>query len=208
MVVIWALPSGATRWRASYAGDGTHAVSLSPEVTVTGKRYASTLVLSGPTRIVDETTRSLRLLWTAADGGPVDGIVTIHLRLGRGSWAAYRRIRTTNGRATIPARPRVDSTWRATGSSGSWWLLDASDYLSIENRPATKPFVYPAAAPQPVGTPAQSRARGVGAGTVITRIPASVWRSMVGRSWHRGCPVGRSALKLLRINYWGFDGYR
>ena len=43
---------------------------------------------------------------------------------------------------------------------------------------------------------------------VITTIPAAVWRSMTGRSWHAGCPVGRSGLRLLRINYWGFDGYR
>ncbi|QSR25457.1 hypothetical protein CFH99_07440 [Nocardioides aromaticivorans] len=31
---------------------------------------------------------------------------------------------------------------------------------------------------------------------------------MVGRSWHRGCPVGRSGLRLLRINYWDYAGYR
>jgi len=31
---------------------------------------------------------------------------------------------------------------------------------------------------------------------------------MVGRSWHRGCPVGRSALRVVRVNYWGFDGFR
>jgi hypothetical protein len=31
---------------------------------------------------------------------------------------------------------------------------------------------------------------------------------MTGRTWHAGCPVGRSGLRLLRINYWGFDGYR
>ena len=31
---------------------------------------------------------------------------------------------------------------------------------------------------------------------------------MTGRSWHRGCPLGRSGLRLVRINYWGFDGYR
>jgi len=35
-----------------------------------------------------------------------------------------------------------------------------------------------------------------------------VWKSMVGRSWRSGCPVGRSGLRLLRINYWGYDGYR
>jgi hypothetical protein len=31
---------------------------------------------------------------------------------------------------------------------------------------------------------------------------------MTGRSWHSGCPVGRSELRLVRINYWGYDGYR
>ncbi len=31
---------------------------------------------------------------------------------------------------------------------------------------------------------------------------------MTGRSWHDGCPVGRSGLRLLRVNYWGYDGYR
>jgi hypothetical protein len=31
---------------------------------------------------------------------------------------------------------------------------------------------------------------------------------MTGRSWHRGCPVGRGQLRLLRINYWAYDGYR
>jgi hypothetical protein len=31
---------------------------------------------------------------------------------------------------------------------------------------------------------------------------------MTGRSWHRGCPVGRGELRLVRVNYWGYDGYR
>jgi len=31
---------------------------------------------------------------------------------------------------------------------------------------------------------------------------------MTGRSWHEGCPVGRSELRLVRVNYWGYDGYR
>jgi hypothetical protein len=31
---------------------------------------------------------------------------------------------------------------------------------------------------------------------------------MAGRSWRRGCPVGRSGLRTLRVSYWGFDGYR
>ena len=57
--------------------------------------------------------------------------------------------------------------------------------------------------------PAQSRAGGSGSERRSSRrISNAVWRSMVGRSWHRGCPVGRSGLRLLSINYWGFDGYR
>ena len=31
---------------------------------------------------------------------------------------------------------------------------------------------------------------------------------MVGRSWHPGCPVGRSSLRLVQVNYWDYDGYR
>ena len=65
-----ALPLGATSWRASYDGDSTHAASLSSEIEVTGLRYSTTMLLTGPTQIVDETTRSLRLSWTAADGEP------------------------------------------------------------------------------------------------------------------------------------------
>jgi hypothetical protein len=29
---------------------------------------------------------------------------------------------------------------------------------------------------------------------------------MTGRSWHRGCPVPISQLRLLRVRHWGFDG--
>jgi hypothetical protein len=31
---------------------------------------------------------------------------------------------------------------------------------------------------------------------------------MVGVSWTPRCPVGRSSLRLVRVNYWGYDGYR
>ena len=105
-------------------------------------------------------------------------------------------------------RPRIDSAWRAIGSAYRWWSADTSAILRIDNVPPIAPVAYPAKAPRPVWTPAQSRASGGWANAVITRISDSGWRSMVGRSWHRGCPVGRSGLRLLSINYWGFDGYR
>jgi hypothetical protein len=209
VVVNAVVPSGPAKWRTSYAGDATHTASLSPEVTVTGERYASTLTVSGPTRLVDESTGSLTMQWTASDGTPVSGLMTVYRQLGQGAWVAYRRVRTgSNGRGTVAVTPRVDSSWLAIGAAGTWWLADTSNTLRIDNVPQTAPVAYPAAAPRPAGTPAQGRAQGAGANAVITRITKPVWRSMVGRSWHRGCPVGRAGLRLLRINYWGFDGYR
>jgi hypothetical protein len=209
VVVNGTLPAGASTWRTSYAGDGAHAPSLSPELTVTGQRFASTLTVSGPARLVDETTRSLSLLWTASDGSPVSGLMTVYRRLGSGPWIAYRRVRTdSHGRGSVAIAPRVDSTWRAVGSAGSWWLPDTSNEFRVDNVPPAAPVVYPAKAPRPAGTPAQGRAQGAGANAVITAIPNAVWKNMVGRSWHRGCPLGRGGLRLLRINYWGFDGYR
>lgn len=204
------LPAGVTRWRASYAGDGTtQGPSTSPEVSVDGLRYASTLTLTGPSRLVDETSGILAMLWTAADGSPVRGLVTVYRRLGAGPWIAYRRVLTgSDGRGSVPLAPRADSTWRATGPAGTWWLGDTSNDVGIDNRPPTEPVAYPAIAPRPATTPTQPRATGAGASAVITAVPQTVWRSMVRRSWHRGCPVGRARLRLLRINYWGFDGYR
>jgi hypothetical protein len=33
-----------------------------------------------------------------------------------------------------------------------------------------------------------------------------VTASDLGRSWHRGCPVGPDQLRQVRLSYWGFDG--
>jgi D-alanyl-D-alanine carboxypeptidase len=35
-----------------------------------------------------------------------------------------------------------------------------------------------------------------------------VTRAQLPHSWHRGCPVGPSSLRRLRLSYWGFDGKR
>ncbi len=203
-------PTGTSSWRASFAGDTAHAASVSQVVSIVGNRYASTLLLTGPKRVVDERTARLSMLWRASDGTPVSSTVTVYRKLGRGTWGVYRRVRTgATGRVVLATKPRVDSSWRAIGTSNAWWLLaDASGILSVDNVPPVRPVAYPARAPRPAYTSPQTRATGTGASAVITTIPTGVWRTMVGRSWHSGCPLGRSGLRLLRINYWGFDGYR
>jgi len=37
-------------------------------------------------------------------------------------------------------------------------------------------------------------------------IRGAVEERIVGSSWHRGCPVHHSKLRLLEVSHWGFDG--
>ncbi|MGH2674790.1 MAG: M15 family metallopeptidase [Actinomycetota bacterium] len=40
----------------------------------------------------------------------------------------------------------------------------------------------------------------------ISKVPGSLLREMRGTTWKPGCPVPLADLRLLRFNYWGFDG--
>jgi hypothetical protein len=40
----------------------------------------------------------------------------------------------------------------------------------------------------------------------ISRLPASLRREVRGTTWKPGCPVPLTDLRVLRFNYWGFDG--
>jgi hypothetical protein len=42
--------------------------------------------------------------------------------------------------------------------------------------------------------------------STIAPIPAAMQTRMIGRSWHRGCPVALGDLRLVTAGYWGFDG--
>jgi D-alanyl-D-alanine carboxypeptidase len=35
--------------------------------------------------------------------------------------------------------------------------------------------------------------------------PTTVTAAQLGKSWHRGCPVGPSSLRAVSVRYWGFD---
>ena len=204
------LPAGSSSWRAVWAGDATYAGSTSATGTSTGVVLPTSLSLTGPSTVVDERAATLAGRWLASDGSPVVGApVAVKRRLGSGSWAAYSTVRTdAEGRYSLRVTPRSDSSWQTFGAAGSWWRAASSPVHAIDNTPPGTPVVLPAAAPRPAALAAQSRASGTGANPVLTGVPTAVWRSMVGRSWHRGCPVGRTGLRLLRINYWGYDGYR
>lgn len=163
----------------------------------------------GPATVVDERTIPLAVVRRTSEGVGVPGPVVLQ-RLVSGAWRSVQTLRVdATGVARTRTQPRDDSRWRAVGPAQAWAASSVSPQLAIDNLPPGRAVVLPRNAPAPRRTlPAQARATGAGARPVITKIPDGVWRSMVGRSWHRGCPVGRSGLRLLRINYWDYSGYR
>ncbi|MFB9313383.1 M15 family metallopeptidase [Nocardioides plantarum] len=202
-----------SRWdntfRATYAGDATHdAASASAKAPLI--RRMGVVKVGGDRSVVDERSVRINVSSYSSTSVPVVGLVYVDRSVSHGAWQRYRTLRTdSRGRATFVTRPRADSRWRATTWSQDWVAGDKSPVHAIDNRPPGVPVTLPSAAPKPtVKVPAQPRATTPGADPVVTGIPDSVWTSMVGRSWRSGCPVGRSGLRLLRINYWGYDGYR
>ena len=39
----------------------------------------------------------------------------------------------------------------------------------------------------------------------VQKIPKKVWKDMQGKSYHKGCPVKKSGLRLIRVLYRGYD---
>ncbi len=200
----------ANVFRVRYAGDLTYAPDTSPVERVAATRIDTRLKLSAPDRVQDGAAATLRISWVAMDGRPVSGDVRLQRRTSRGDpWRAARDVPVRSGTARVEVRPPVETSYRAVGSGGAWYTGDRSGGQRIDNIPPTRPVQMPANAPLPrVSTPAQPRAAQDGLAPTVTRIPNDVWQRMTGISWHRGCPVGRAGLRLVQVNYYGFDGYR
>jgi 5-hydroxyisourate hydrolase-like protein (transthyretin family) len=194
--------------RASYAGDTEHAPATA-QARLELKRRNSTVVLRGPASVVDGRSVPVRVRWTTRSGAPVQGVVTILRARGRGPWREVRDVVTDeDGRAVIRTTPRQDSRWKARGAGMAWVRGDVSPVHRIDNVAPGRPVRLPKSAPRPRRSlPAQPHSVGEGANVQVGRIPGRVWRQMTGASWHRGCPVGRAGLRLVRVNYWDYRGY-
>ncbi|MCH1867125.1 hypothetical protein [Nocardioides sp. CFH 31398] len=172
-------------------------------------RRTSRVTLFGQKKLRDGRSMTLRLSWATGQGERLRGKVRLERDTGSG-WRAADTLKTSKlGKARVRVRPRVDTRFRAVGLPSSWFLGDTSNEIAVDNLPPGDRVRLPAGAPAPRrALPAQPRAVGRGANAVATYLPDDVWNDMVGVSWRRGCPVGRSGLRLVRTNYWGFDGYR
>ncbi|GAA4696954.1 M15 family metallopeptidase [Nocardioides conyzicola] len=195
--------------RATYAGDAEH-----PPITQEGslpiRLRAAKASLSGPAKVVDEKSVVLRVRWLTTAGQPVSGDVRLYRKLPGKPWRAYAVVPTdADGRGSLRVTPRTDTHWQVRAPRLSWVQADRSTVLGIDNRPPGEPVKLPKGAPAPrIKLPAQPHAAGAGANVRIGAISNAVWRQMVGVSWHSGCPVGRSGLRIVRVNYWDYHGYR
>lgn len=197
-------------FRASYAGDDTHAGSETGPVRVALIRRQSVVRVGGPGTVVDEQQVRITVSWTTGGGDPVSGVVRVFRRDAGREWTRARAVRTgADGHVEFLARPRTDTRWRAQVVRRSWIQGDTSPVHFVDNLPPGDPVRLPADAPRPrIHLPAQAHAVGVGPNVEVGRIPDRVWRQMTGVTWHRGCPVGRAGLRHVRLNYWDYRGYR
>ncbi len=197
-------------FRASYAGDELQAPAATGPVPVQLVRRRSTLVVRAPRSVIDEKSVAVAVRWIARNGAPVAGQVRLYRSDRRGPWRLVKRLNTgADGEAQITVRPRVDTRWRSRAGRLDWVEGDRSGVHKIRNLPPGVPVSLPRGAPAPrIALPPQPHAQGAGANRVVKTIPDHIWRQMTGRSWHAGCPVGRRNLRLLRINYWDYRGYR
>lgn len=188
--------------RASY--DGAVAEAVLPL-----ERRAARVSLDGPRSVVDGQPVSLALLWVSDHGAPVAGTVVVWRRVPGGRWQRAARATTDGaGRATLTVTPRRDTRWRVTTPRLPWLAKGRSGVLRVDNRPPGTPVRLPAAAPSPrITLPPQRPATEDGPDLWIGALTDAVWSQMTGASWHSGCPVGRSGLRLVRVNYWDYDGY-
>ena len=198
-------------FRATYDGDdGPRRREQRPPSARRSLRRESVVSVGGRDRVVDEQQVAVRVRWRTRSGLPVPGRVQLWRRNAGDDW---RRL------PPGPHRQRRAGAGGGHAARGHALACDRAAARLGHRRPQPRaPDRQPAArlaraaargAPRPrVDLPRQDRATGDGANASVSRIPDRVWQQMTGRSWHAGCPVGRSALRLLRINYWGYDGYR
>ncbi|GAB3599441.1 hypothetical protein GCM10027446_31290 [Angustibacter peucedani] len=116
---------------------------------------------------------------------------------------------TTAVPTTSSPTPTATRTATATRKPTATRKATASPSTSATPKAVTSLAPVPRTGAQPtVRFPDNPPAVGSGANAVVYRVPDSVWSRMVGYSWTSGCPVGRSGLRYVEVNFWGFDGKR
>ena len=144
------------------------------------------------------------LLASACGGGEPDSSAATSSRPPSSTTVTTSSAPTTSAAPTT-TKPPATATKATTAPAPATRPATAAP----KPRPATSLAPVPRAGAEPtVRFPTNEAAVGSGANASIAQVPDSEWTRMVGYSWTAGCPVGRSQLRYVRVNFWGFDGKR
>ncbi len=202
------VPGDAATYRARLVREGRTIAESTTAVTTRPARTRATLTL--PRSVRDYSKVTAKVGWTRLfDGRGISGTAVLEYKPTR--TAKYRtraKIRLRGGVGSFRYAPRNDGWYRVRVTGNTRLTSSASGRRWIDNRPPGKAVVLPKGAPRPTyRLPKQARATRIAVDARISPISDRVWRSMKGRSWHRGCPVGRGSLRVVRVSYWSYDGY-
>lgn len=203
------LRPGTTHLRARLLVEDHEVSSATIDLTGSPVRVTTTFAMASSGKDYQRTPFKVATRRTR-DGRAVDLRVQVQgRRAGSSTWRSLRTVRTgPDGVARSSLLLRHDYSVRAVSLAVPRLRSGASTTRHFDNRPPGTPVVLPKGASRPRLTlPAQPRARRAAADATISPISDAVWRSMKGRTWRAGCPVGRSGLRVVRVSYWAFDGY-
>lgn len=192
----------------TFAGSPTHAAtSARHQLRLTPA--ASSIRLRAPSGVVQGKRALFTATWVIPSGVAVAGVRLQLQRKNGGTWSGVRSATTSkSGVATFSLTPKASARYRIAGRATAVATSPASATVRVKLRPIIAAVQMPRGAPKPrVKLPPQPLSFTTSARAVTTPIPDGVWRSMVGRSWHRGC-LPRGSLRLIRVNYWDYQGFR
>lgn len=188
----------------------TDSVSPTPTSTATVPPVAITplVQIAGNHNEIDETRTLIQIQLKSPAGACLVGTVVLWEYLG-GAWVQWGTVSVpASGSVSMWIAARVTTSWRAYTPQTPIRHAAWSPVFALHNVPPKPVIITPSWLPHPTLKPAQVRAVGHGPNAVVAPITDVFWARMTKVSWHPGCPVGRSALRTLNINYWGFDGFR
>ncbi|RKS80473.1 D-alanyl-D-alanine carboxypeptidase-like protein [Motilibacter peucedani] len=203
-VSIRFVPAGSNLYRLRSASPSATSATF-PVLT---EPAPSTLALSARRSVRSDTTWRPVATWTTSDGLPVPGTLLLQQRAGQ-SWRTVQRRRTDARGAAAFAVPAVQTgAWRVAAAPVPEALGTVSATRALTVTPAYAVVPEPPVPYRAVAAVVQPRATTRGLDLRVSAVPDAVWGEMVGATWHQGCPVGRSGLRYLTLNYYGFDGFR
>ena len=192
-------------FRATYAGNATTYAGSRSGPVASRWSAAAACCARGPGLGGGRGSVPIEVTWRTGTGDPVAGGGRGLSAAAPGGWTGAVRTGADGRSRRVPSH-RAPTPAGRPGPRLAWVEGARSGVHRIDNLPPGIPVRLPGAAPQPAAQAARPGARRRQGATSSGRSRTGLGQ-MTGVSWHRGCPVGRDGLRLVRVNYWDYNGY-